>query len=47
MIYQMVMNKNTKNSKFLLQSHNRTSPYTNQFQERENVEITRPNTIGK
>ena len=39
--------QNTKNSKFLFQSHKRTSPYTNQFQERENVEITRPNTIGK
>ena len=39
--------QNTKSSKFLLQSHNRTGPYTNKFQKRENVMIARPNTIGK
>ena len=39
--------QNTKSSKYLLQSHNRTGPYTNKFQERENVETARSNKIGK
>ena len=41
------MNKIQKNSKFLLQPNNRTSPHTKQFQERENAKTTRPNTAGK
>ena len=47
MINQCTMNKIQKNSKFLLQPNNRTSPYTKQFQERENAKTTRPNTAGK